>query len=452
MSIKLVSHEDNKAVFTADVTRDEFNKAVQEVYMKNRNSFNIPGFRKGKAPRQIIEANYGKEVFYGEALDKLMQEGYTKALEELKLEPIDTPQADVEGLDEGTDLVLKYEVETKPIPEIGDYSKIEVVKEEAQLEEAEVDQYIETEREKNKIIKNVEDREAVEGDTAVIDFEGFKDGVAFEGGKADNYDLKLGSNSFIPGFEEQIIGKKVGDEFDVNVSFPEDYHVEDLKGAPVVFKVKVNGLKEEILPEVDDEFVMDISEFDTLDEYKADVRKKLQEKLDEQNKVQLENSVIEKLIEMNNIQAPKAMVEARIDEEVHEYGHNLEHMGFTLESFMQATQATEADIRAQFQEKAEKNIQAQLLLDAIVLKEDVQVSDDEIEDEYKEIARQYNQEDSEEFINTVKKSLSPDYIKELVSKRKVVDMLVNNAVFIEAEEKEEIVEEEKEEETEVQED
>lgn len=436
MSIKLVSHEDNKAIFNADVTREDFNKAVKDVYLKNRKSFNIPGFRKGKAPRQIIEANYGKEVFYGEALDKLMQEAYIKAIEELKLEPIDTPQADVDGLEGDGDLVLKFEVETKPVPEIGDYSKIEVVKDEIQLDEARVDEYIENEREKNKIIRNIEDREVQDGDLVNIDFEGFKDGVSFEGGKAEEYDLKIGSKSFIPGFEDQIIGKKLNEEFDVNVTFPEDYHVEDLKGAPVVFKVKVNAIKEEILPELDDEFAMDISEFDTIEEYKNDVRAKLQEDVDKQNKLKLENSVIEKLIEENDIKAPKSMVEARIDEEVHNYGHNLESMGFTLESFMEATHATEQDIRDQFRDQAEKNVQAQLLLDAILLKEDIEVSEQELEDEYMDIVKQYGQEENEEFMKTVKSTLSEDYMKEMISKRKLVDKLVANAVFVEAKEEE----------------
>lgn len=444
MSIKLVSHEDNKAIFNADVTREDFNKAVKDVYLKNRKSFNIPGFRKGKAPRQIIEANYGKEVFYGEALDKLMQEAYIKAIEELKLEPIDTPQADVDGLEGDGDLVLKFEVETKPVPEIGDYSKIEVVKDEIQLDEARVDEYIENEREKNKIIRNIEDREVQDGDLVNIDFEGFKDGVSFEGGKAEEYDLKIGSKSFIPGFEDQIIGKKLNEEFDVNVTFPEDYHVEDLKGAPVVFKVKVNAIKEEILPELDDEFAMDISEFDTMEEYKNDVRAKLQEDVDKQNKLKLENSVIEKLIEENDIKAPKSMVEARIDEEVHNYGHNLESMGFTLESFMEATHATEQDIRDQFRDQAEKNVQAQLLLDAILLKEDIEVSEQELEDEYMDIVKQYGQEENEEFMKTVKATLSEDYMKEMISKRKLVDKLVANAVFVEAKEEEKEDSQEKE--------
>ncbi|MDO5027360.1 MAG: trigger factor [Tissierellia bacterium] len=437
MSIKLVSHEDNKAIFNADVKREDFNKAVKDVYLKNRKDFNIPGFRKGKAPRQIIEANYGKEIFYGEALDKLMQEAYVEAIGELKLEPINTPQADVDGLEGDGDLVLKFEVETKPVYEIKDYSKIEVVKDEDQLDESLVDARIEDEREKNKIIQNISDRPVEAGDTVEIDFEGFKDGVSFEGGKAEDYELKIGSNSFIPGFEDQIIGKQHGEEFDINVTFPEDYHVEDLKGQPVVFKVKVNAIRQEVLPEVDDEFVMDISEFDTLEEYKNDVRAKLQEELDKQNKLKLENSVIEKLIEINDIKAPKVMVEDKIDEEVHNYGHNLEQMGFTLESFMSATHATEEDIRNQFRDQAEKQIQAQLLLDSILLKEDIEVSDQEIEDEYKSIAKEYGQVDNEEFIDSVKAAISKDYMKDMVAKRKLVDKLVANAVFVEAKEEEE---------------
>lgn len=436
MSIKLVSHEDNKAKFNVVVEGADFEKAVQESYLKNRKSINIPGFRKGKAPRKIIEANYGKEVFYGDAIDKLMQESYIKGIEELELEPISAPSGDMEEIEEGKDLTFMFEVETKPEPEIGDYSKIEVVKNEMTLAENDVDLYIEREREKNKVIKNVEDRPAKEGDVANIDYEGFKDGEAFEGGKAEGYDLKLGSKSFIPGFEEEVIGKNVGDEFEINLSFPEDYHVEDLKGQPVVFKVKLNELKEEILPEIDDDFAMDVSDFDTLEEYKKDIEAKLQKELDDQNRIQLENDVIAKLIEENDIPAPESMVESRIDQEVHEYSHNLQHMGFTMESFMNATQATEEDIREQFREKSVKNVQAQILLDAIVKKEDIDVSDEDVEAEYKDIVKQYGQEDSEEFLETVKKSISVDYIKDIIRKRKVVDKLIANAVFVEKPEEE----------------
>lgn len=436
MSIKLVSHEDNKAKFNVVVEGADFEKAVQESYLKNRKSINIPGFRKGKAPRKIIEANYGKEVFYGDAIDKLMQESYIKGIEELELEPISAPSGDMEEIEEGKDLTFMFEVETKPEPEIGDYSKIEVVKNEMTLAENDVDLYIEREREKNKVIKNVEDRPAKEGDVANIDYEGFKDGEAFEGGKAEGYDLKLGSKSFIPGFEEEVIGKNVGDEFEINLSFPEDYHVEDLKGQPVVFKVKINELKEEILPEIDDDFAMDVSDFDTLEEYKKDIEAKLQKELDDQNRIQLENDVIAKLIEENDIPAPESMVESRIDQEVHEYSHNLQHMGFTMESFMNATQATEEDIREQFREKSVKNVQAQILLDAIVKKENIDVSDEDVEAEYKDIVKQYGQEDSEEFLETVKKSISVDYIKDIIRKRKVVDKLIANAVFVEKPEEE----------------
>lgn len=445
MSIKLVSHEDNKAKFNVVVEGADFEKAVQESYLKNRKSINIPGFRKGKAPRKIIEANYGKEVFYGDAIDKLMQEAYIKGIEELELEPISAPSGDMEEIEEGKDLTFMFEVETKPEPEIGDYSKIEVVKNEMTLADNDVDLYIEREREKNKVIKNVEDRPAQEGDVANIDYEGFKDGEAFDGGKAEGYDLKLGSKSFIPGFEEEVIGKNVGDEFEINLSFPEDYHVEDLKGQPVVFKVKLNELKEEILPEIDDDFAMDVSDFDTLEEYKKDIEAKLQKELDDQNRIQLENDVIAKLIEENDIPAPESMVESRIDQEVHEYSHNLQHMGFTMESFMNATQATEEDIREQFREKSVKNVQAQILLDAIVKKENIDVSYEDVEAEYKDIVKQYGQEDSEEFLETVKKSISVDYIKDIIRKRKVVDKLIANAVFVEKPEEEtEEVEETKE--------
>lgn len=437
MTSKLVSHDNNRAVFERVVTWDRFNEELQQAYLKNRASFNIPGFRKGKAPRKIIEANYGKEIFYGDALDKLMQDAYIESVKELELDPIGTPEGDFEEIEDGKDITFKFSVDTMPIPEVGDYSQIDIEKFETELTDEEVDAFIEEERRKNRVIKNVEDREAKAGDLSKIDFEGFVDGETFEGGSATDYSLELGSGSFIPGFEEQLIGKKVGDELDVEVNFPEDYHVEELKGKPATFKVKINALEEEILPDLDDDFVMDVSEFDTLDEYKEDVRNKLQEKKDEQNRIELENRVLEKLIMDNDIPAPKSMVDARIDQKVHEYGHNIEQMGFTLESFMQMTQATEEDIRDQFREEATKQVQAQLLLDAIVEKEDVAVSEEEIEEEYQTIAKQYNQEGNEEFIKTVKASLTEDYIKELVSKRKILDKLIENVNYVEPKEVEE---------------
>lgn len=443
MSIKLVSHENDNAKFDVVVKYEEFEKAIKDTYKKTAKDFNIPGFRKGKAPRKIIEANYGKQVFYPEALDVVMPEAYVRGVEELKLDPIGRPEVDFQDIEEGKDIVFTFVVETKPVPEIGDYSVIELEEAKAHLEEKDVDDYIENERQKNKVVKNVEDREVKEGDVAVIDFEGFKEDVAFEGGKGEDYELKIGSNTFIPGFEEQLVGKKPGEEVEVKVTFPEDYHAEELKGAPVLFKVVVKSIKEEILPELDDEFAVDVSEFDTLEEYRNDVREKLQKDLDEKNRVALENQVLEKLVEMNDIKAPESMVEERLEQEVHEYGHNLEHMGLNLESFYRATQSTEEDLKNEFRPKAELSVKVQLLLDALVEKENVEVTEEEVGQEYLDIAKQYNQEGNEEFMKQIKASISDDYVKEVISKRKVVNKLVDNVKFVE---KSEETEEDKEQE------
>lgn len=443
MSIKLVSHENDNAKFDVVVKYEEFEKAIKDTYKKTAKDFNIPGFRKGKAPRKIIEANYGKQVFYPEALDVVMPEAYVRGVEELKLDPIGRPEVDFQDIEEGKDIVFTFVVETKPVPEIGDYSVIELEEAKAHLEEKDVDDYIENERQKNKVVKNVEDREVKEGDVAVIDFEGFKEDVAFEGGKGEDYELKIGSNTFIPGFEEQLVGKKPGEEVEVNVTFPEDYHAEELKGAPVLFKVVVKSIKEEILPELDDEFAVDVSEFDTLEEYRNDVREKLQKDLDEKNRVALENQVLEKLVEMNDIKAPESMVEERLEQEVHEYGHNLEHMGLNLESFYRATQSTEEDLKNEFRPKAELSVKVQLLLDALAEKENVEVTEEEVGQEYLDIAKQYNQEGNEEFMKQIKASISDDYVKEVISKRKVVNKLVDNVKFVE---KSEETEEDKEQE------
>jgi len=433
MKVSLVSHEDNKAIFEVEVAYEEFKKEVQKAYLQNRKRFNIPGFRKGKAPRQIIEMNYGKEVFWSDALDMIMNVKYFEAIKELEIEPIDRPSVDVKEIEEGNPIVLEYEVVTKPVAVLGDYSVIEIEKPREEVTDEEVDAFIEGERDKNKIIKNIDDRAVEDGDICNINFEGFKGEEAFEGGKGENYDLTIGSDTFIPGFEEQLIGKNKGEEFDVNLTFPEDYHAEDLKGEEVVFKVKINDIKEEILPELDDEFVKDVSEFDTLDEYKNDVRAKLQEQLEEENKMAIENAAVEKLIEMTEVEVPEVMVEEQIDREMQEYEHNLSHMGLSLDQFLQYTGNTRDGLREEFKEQAALKVKGDLALEALALAEGFEASEEDIENEYNIVAEQYGQKDSEEFIAQVKASIGADFMTEIVKKRKGVEFLTSKVKFIEAE-------------------
>ncbi len=443
--VKLISHENNKAIFEHTVEFDLFKEKLKEAYEKNKSRFNIPGFRKGKAPRVIIENNYGKDIFYNDALDILLPEVYSNAIEELKLSPVSTPQVDIDGqIEEGKDILLKFEVETFPEIELADYSKIEVEKFDDEISEDLVKARIDEEIQKNKVIKPV-DREVIEGDIVNIDFEGFKDGEAFEGGKAEAFDLEIGSGQFIPGFEEKLIGSKKGDELDIELTFPEDYPSEDLKGQDVVFKVRINEVTEEIYPELDDDFVMDVSEFDTVEEYENSIREKIKEERQEQYKIQVENEIVEELIRRTEFDVPNQMIEDQLDEEVHEFEHQLSHMGMDMKTYLSITQSSEEDLRKELREKAENKLRMEIILDALVEDREFEISDEEVQAEYDEVAKQYNREGDEDFMKLVKAQVSEDAIKNVLKRRKVLDELKQDVVYVERKEE---VEEENEEESE----
>ena len=443
--VKLISHENNKAIFEHTVEFDLFKEKLKEAYEKNKSRFNIPGFRKGKAPRVIIENNYGKDIFYNDALDILLPEVYSNAIEELKLSPVSTPQVDIDGqIEEGKDILLKFEVETFPEIELADYSKIEVEKFDDEISEDLVKARIDEEIQKNKVIKSV-DREVIEGDIVNIDFEGFKDGEAFEGGKAEAFDLEIGSGQFIPGFEEKLIGSKKGDELDIELTFPEDYPSEDLKGQDVVFKVKINEVTEEIYPELDDDFVMDVSEFDTVEEYENSIREKIKEEREENHKIQVENEIVEELIRRTEFDVPNQMIEDQLDEEVHEFEHQLSHMGMDMKTYLSITQSSEEDLRKELREKAENKLRMEIILDALVEDREFEISDEEVQAEYDEVAKQYNREGDEDFMKLVKAQVSEDAIKNVLKRRKVLDELKQDVVYVERKEE---VEEENEEESE----
>ncbi|EHR36325.1 trigger factor [Helcococcus kunzii ATCC 51366] len=443
---KLVSHEKNVAKFTEVVKSEDFNAKVKEAYNKNKSKFNIPGFRKGKAPRAIIEANYGKEIFWNDALDLIIPEVYEKALEELNLRPVAQPSVDIDGdIKDGEDITLKFEVETFPEVELADYTNIEIEKQETEIDEESVNARIQQELEKNKVIKPVE-RPVEIGDLVTIDFEGFKDGESFEGGKAEDFDLKIGSKTFIPGFEEGLIGKEKGQEFDLDVTFPEDYQEESLKGQPVVFKVKIKEVNEEIYPDLDDEFIMDISEFDTVDEYKDSVRKELKETLDKNNEIDLENQVIEEVIRRTELDVPNQMIEDQLHDELHEYEHQISHMGLDMKTYLELTGMTVEDIKDQLRERAENKVRIDIILDNIIKNKTYEVSDEEIEAEYSDVAKQYQKEGDEEFMKMLKAQVSPEDIKTILQRRKAVEEFKSNVVFVEKQDTEET--EEKEENTE----
>ncbi|MFM1525198.1 trigger factor [Helcococcus bovis] len=430
---KLISKENNKAVFTETVKFDVFKEKLQEAYQQNKSRFNIPGFRKGKAPRRIIEMNYGKEVFYNDALDLILPDAYQNALEELKITPVSRPHVDFSEIEEGKDIELKFEVETYPEFELADYTNLEVTKQDTEVKEELVDARIQDEIQKNGVVKPVE-REIQIGDLVNIDFEGFKENVAFEGGKSEGYDLKIGSKSFIPGFEEGLIGKKAGEEVDLNLTFPEEYQAEELKGQEVLFKVKVNEVKEEVFPELDDDFVMDVSEFDTVDEYKESIRKELKENLEKNNEIELENQVIEEVIRRTEINVPNQMVEDQLNEEYHEYTHQISHMGIDMKTYFQLTGSSEEQVREQLRERAENKVKIDLILEKLVEEKEYAVSDDEVENEYKDVAKQYNKEGDAEFIEKMKQQVSPERIKVILQRRKAVDEFKQNVVFVDKKE------------------
>ena len=352
MAIKAKEIEKNKFEFEFLIEKAVFDAEIQKVYRKNVAKMNIPGFRKGKAPRHIIEKMYGSAVFYDEAIDNLLPEAYETALAATKLDVVSRPELDVVSIDE-KGVTLKAAVYTKPAIEISDYKGIEITKDDISVTDEEVAKEIDSVRERNSRMITVEGRPAADGDEAVIDFEGFLDGVAFEGGKGEKYPLKLGSGSFIPGFEEQIVGKEVGSEFDIDVTFPEDYGAENLAGKAVVFKIKLHELKVKELPELDDEFVKDVSEFNTVDEYKADVKAKISERKEKAADAKVEEDLVNALVEKMQAEIPACMIESEIDSYIREYDYRLQSQGGSLDMYFKYTGMTMENLRESFKAQAE---------------------------------------------------------------------------------------------------
>ncbi|HBI93926.1 MAG TPA: trigger factor [Terrisporobacter glycolicus] len=428
MKVELIKTEGNKVSFKLTVDNDKFESAIVKAYNKNKGKYNIPGFRKGKAPRKIIETNYGKGVFYSDAIDILFPEVYPSAIDELKIDPIDAPSIDIEEISKDNGLVILVDVEVKPSFELGEYKGVEVEKVEETINEDAVTAKLEEMREKGSRLVSVE-REIANGDTVNIDFEGFDGEVAFEGGKGENYDLVIGSGSFIPGFEEQLVGKKVGEELEVNVTFPEEYHAENLAGKPVVFKVKVNDVKVKELPELNDEFAADTTEFNTLEELTADVKAKVEAEAAEAAKNELRNRVIEKVVANTEVEVPEAMVKNEIENQMMELNYQLQYQGFGMEQFLQMTGKTMEEFKAEFtanrRDEAVKNVKTSLVIEAIAKAEDVQVNEEEVDAEVQKMAEAYNMT-----VEQVKEALRPTDLKDMEGQlkiRKTIDLLVDSA-------------------------
>ena len=414
MSVQVEKLEKNMAKLTVEVPAENVEKAIQGAYNKMKKSINIPGFRKGKAPRQLIEKMYGKEVFYNDAIDAMLPSAYSDAVEECGEEIVSHPQIDVVQIESGKPFVFTATVAVKPAVELGEYKGIQVEKAPIEVKDEEIEAQITKEREANSRTVTVDDRAVAQGDIVTLDFEGFVDGVAFEGGKGENYDLTIGSNTFIPGFEDQLVGAEIGKELDVNVTFPEEYGAKELAGKEAVFKCKVNGIKVKELPEADDEFAQEVSEFDTLDEYKADIKAKLlKEKEDEAARAK-EDAVIGKIIEGAKMEIPDAMVEYQTRQMLDEFAQRIQSQGISLDQYFQFTGLTEEKYMEEMKPRALQNIQSRLVLEAVAQAENLVAEEADIEEEIKKMADMYKME--------------ADKIKELLGERQMEEMKKDIAV------------------------
>ncbi|MCQ2538102.1 MAG: trigger factor [Lachnospiraceae bacterium] len=408
------------------VGADEFEKAVEKAYQKNKNKINIQGFRQGKAPRSIIEKMYGEGVFFEDAANELIPDAYEKAAAESGLEIVSRPGIDVVEIGKGKDFVFSAEVAVKPEVELGKYKGVEIDKVEVEVTEDDIAAELKKVQEQNSRMITVEDRAVENGDTANIDFEGFKDGVAFEGGKGEGHDLVIGSGSFIPGFEEQIIGHKIGDEFDVNVTFPEQYQAAELAGQPAVFKCKVNGIKVKELPALDDDFAQDVSEFDTLDEYKEDLKKNLAEQKAKSAKAAKEDAVLSAIVADSKMDIPEAMIDSQAEQMFDEFCQRLQMQGLSKEMYYQFTGMDDAKLLESIKPQAETRIKSRLVLEAIVKAEGIEATEEEVEAEIKGMADAYKME-----VEKVRELLGEKDLAALktdVAVSKAVDFISENAV------------------------
>ena len=413
------------AKLTIEVPAEELEKALETAYQKNKNKISVPGFRKGKVPRNMIEKMYGPAIFYEDAANELIPDAYEKALDECEEEIVSAPKIDVTQIEKGKDFIFTAEVAVKPEVTLGKYKGIKVDEADLAVTEEEINAQIEKERENSARTISVEDRPVKDGDITTLDFEGFVDGVAFEGGKGTDYPLTIGSGSFIPGFEEQLIGAELNKEVEVNVTFPEDYHAKDLAGKPATFKCKIKDIKEKELPELDDEFASEVSAFDTMAEYKEDVKKSLEMKKADAAKIAKEEAVIDAVIEDAKMDIPDAMVETEQRQIIEEFSQRMRMQGLTMEQYMQFTGMTPQALMDQTKPQALKRIQSRLVLEAVAKAEDLKASEEDYAAEIKDMSEKYQME--EDKIKEMLGEKGKKQVEEDLAIRKAVDFLVENA-------------------------
>ena len=437
MASTIEKKEHSQVVISLQANKEEWNGALKKSYNKNKNRFQVPGFRKGKVPYQLVCQYYGEGVLFEDAMNEIANEQYPEAVKEHDLKVVSRPEMDVQDInDEG----IKYSITVyvKPEFELGQYEGVEVPFKDQVVTDEDVDAEIERMRKRNASLEEVEDRAAQEGDTVTIDYEGFKDGVAFEGGKGEGYNLKLGSKSFIPGFEEQVAGHNVGENFTIEVKFPENYHAEDLKGADATFNVTIHAIKTEVVPELDDEFAKDVSEFDTLDELKADVRAKQQERADKDNKAGFENETVRAVCDNCEIDIPDSMIQNEVEQMAQDQAARMSSQGIGLEMYLQYVGQSMDDFKKSLEPMARVRVKSSLVIEKITEKLDPEVTDEEYNEELTTIANSYKMD-----LEEVKKSIGDDssFIKDSIKARKTVEYLASKAVKVEPKPAEEAKEE-----------
>ena len=433
--------EHSQVAIKLECSREDFVKALMSSYKKNKKKFQVPGFRKGKVPYQLVVKYYGEAVLYEDAIDEIVNPAYQEVVKENDLKVVSRPELDVESIgNEGMKYTLTVTV--KPEVKLGQYEGVEAPYYIREITDETVNADIEAMRRRNSTLENVEDRPAQEGDTVVIDYEGFKDGVAFEGGKGENYSLKLGSKSFIPGFEDQVAGHSVGEEFTIEVTFPEDYHAEDLKGAAATFNVKIHNIKEEKIPDLDDEFVKDVSEFDTLDELKADIRKNQEDAAENEAKNAFLNAVVGAVAEKAEVEVPDAMIDNEVESMADEQASRMSQQGIGLDMYLQYTGQTMDDFKAGLKPMAQIRVKSNLVIEAVAKELNMEATAEEYEKELSDMAKMYNME-----VDDIKKAFGEEnpYLKETIINRKTVEWLAEHAVKTEPKEEAPAEEEKKEE-------
>ncbi len=426
MSLQVEKLEKNMAKLTIEVSSDKLEKALQSAYMKQKNRISLPGFRKGKVPRHMIEKMYGAEVFYDDAANELIQGAYSDAYDESELEIVSQPKIDIVQIEKGKPFIFTAEVATKPEVTLGEYKGLSVDKVSDHVDPEEVDDRIRKEAEKNARAVAVEGRPVQEKDEVVLDFEGFVDGVAFEGGKGENYPLVIGSGSFIPGFEEQLIGVEPEQEVEVKVTFPENYQAEELKGKDAVFKCTIHEIKAKELPEIDDEFAAEVSEFDTLEEYKADVEAKLREQKAADGKTKQEDQAVEQAVENASMEIPEAMIETQARQMADDFANRIQSQGLSLEQYFQITGMSEEKMLEELHAQAEKRIRTRLVLEAVAKAENIEISDEKLDEELAKMAEAYKMEADK--LKELMGENEKKQMKEDMAVQEAVTFLVENAV------------------------